>query len=618
MWKVKQLVAGGVKPDEKVRKSLTTAALRLVQLWDTLKIENGILLKTSKINDEVVFRVVIPRHKRQECLEYVHDKMGHLGKTKTYILAQERFYWNGLQNDVDAKVKHCQRCICAKSPHLPEQAPLVSIITSRPMEVVFMDFVGLETSKGGYNYILVITDHFTKYAAAFPTRNQEAKTVAKILVDQYFTQYGIPERINTDQGASFQGKLMRNLCQMLGLEKTNTTIYHPQSDGIVERYNKTLLQMLRSLENDQKVDWKSHVQTLTHAYNCSRHESTGFSPFYLMFGRKPRIPVDVFLGRNENYCDTVTDIRERLETAYRAAEGALCKSRAKQTRNYDVKLRGQPLRVADAVLLKNICLKGKQKVADKWQTTPFTVIEHPNPDIPVFKIKQGRTVKTIHRNLLLPIQLPLYAPNRDQSSVRQNRGKEALNPLEPQGTCDNFDVSDDDFYFQANNAPDSGHQQPACDDWPSQTHALFPSPPPPTPRVTGEQLRSNPLAQPPITQTSPIHHPYHAFPSPIGQPDISGNSPDGSEQVAGVSVGEPPVEGDIIPEQVSDVDAPQLRRSQRERRAPTKYGEWTTSNVVAVDSEWRDKIQVLLSLFSLFPAQQLEIFNAMIRVISCH
>ena len=160
--------------------------------------------------------------------------MGHLGRSKTFSLAQERFFWSGLQRDVDEKVKNCRRCICAKTPYIPDRAPLVNIVTSRPMEVVFMDFVGLETSKGGFNYVLVLTDHFTKYAAAFPTRNQEAKTVAKVLIEQYFTQYGIPERINTNQGASFQGKLMHNLCQMLGLEKTNTTIYHPQSDGICE------------------------------------------------------------------------------------------------------------------------------------------------------------------------------------------------------------------------------------------------------------------------------------------------------------------------------------------------------------------------------------------------
>ena len=181
-----------------------------------------------------------------------------------------------------------------------------------------------------------------------------------MLIDKYFTHYGIPERINTDQGASFQGKLMRNLCQMLGLEKTNTSIYHPQTDGIVERYNRTLISMLRCLSADEKANWKDHIQSLTYAYNCTRHETTGYSPFYLMFGRKPRLPVDVFLGKEEQYCDSVRAIKERLETAYKTAEAASNKARKRQAKNYDRKVRGVKLSVGDAVLMKNIGLKGKQ------------------------------------------------------------------------------------------------------------------------------------------------------------------------------------------------------------------------------------------------------------------
>jgi hypothetical protein len=602
IWKVKQLLGTGVRPDDRTKRQLSIAAQRLVQLWDTLSLENNVLMKASQLNGDVIQRVVIPRHKKQECLNYVHDKMGHLGVAKTYGLAQERFFWTGLKSDVEAKVRSCARCVCAKSPHLPERAPLVSIVTSRPMEAVFMDFLGLETSKGGFNYILVITDHYTKYAAAFPTRNQEAKTVARILVDQYFTQYGIPERINTDQGASFQGRVMRHLCEMLGVQKTNTTFYHPQSDGIVERYNKTLLQMLRSLENDQKADWKSHVQSLTYAYNCSRHESTGFTPFYLMFGRKPRIPVDVFLGREEGYCDTVTDIRTRLETAYKAVENAAGKSRARQARNYDQKVRGHALKVGDAVLLKNIGLKGKHKLADKWQSVPYTIIEHPNTDIPVFKIKQGKTVKTVHRNNLLPVQLPLYTQSQNNNMPSTSRSSR-------ERAVHNAPDLDDTTYACGEERPDYSDLVFQVEQWPgtgSDGQAAAPS----TPQHAFQDFQS-PLQHDHSLRSPVVQSPHVSFASPESLAESVPVSPrvyEGPELYGNIdAVGEDEDESEEAAE-------PQLRRSQRAKSRPDWYGNNVMSGNVNVD--WRDRLSILLSLYSFFPAEHGKLFNAMMAVIS--
>ena len=209
-------------------------------------------------------------------------------------IARDRYFWVGLSKDVEDKLRCCPRCIRAKAPHLPEKAPLVSIATTRPLELVCIDFLGLEVSKGGYQYVLVVTDHFTKYACAFPTRNQEAKTVAKVLMEEYIVHYGVPERIHSDQGGSFEGKVIKHLCAMLGVNKSRTTPYHPEGDGITERFNRTLISMLKTLDPIDKVNWKSHLAPLVHAYNSTRHELTGFSPFYLMFGRTPRLSMDVF------------------------------------------------------------------------------------------------------------------------------------------------------------------------------------------------------------------------------------------------------------------------------------------------------------------------------------
>ena len=166
------------------------------------------------------------------------------------------------------------------------------------MELVCIDVLSLERSKDGFENVLVITDHFTRYAQAFPTRNQSAKTTAKVLFENFIVHYGFPARIHSDQGRNFESSVIKELCALAGVQKTRTTPYHPMRNGMVERFNQTLLNMLGTLEDRQKDDWRSFVAPLVHSYNATKHESTGYSPYFLMFGRHPRLAVDAYLGLN--------------------------------------------------------------------------------------------------------------------------------------------------------------------------------------------------------------------------------------------------------------------------------------------------------------------------------
>ena len=153
-------------------------------------------------------------------------------------------------------------------------------------------------SKGGHKNILVIIDHFTRYAQAFPTRNQLAKTTAKVLFENFIVHYGFPAHLHCEQGRNFESSVIKELCNLAGVEKCRTTPYHPMGKGMVERFNQTLLNMLGTLEDRQKVDWKSYVAPLVHSYNATRHDSTGYTPYFLMFGRHLRLAVDAYLGIN--------------------------------------------------------------------------------------------------------------------------------------------------------------------------------------------------------------------------------------------------------------------------------------------------------------------------------
>ena len=165
-------------------------------------------------------------------------------------------------------------------------------------------------------------------------------------------------------------KLSRKLCQIAGIRKSRTTPYHPMGNRMVERFNKTLLNMLGILNEHQKADWKSNLSTLTHAYNVTEHESTGFSPFYLMFGRHPRLAIDSYLGLQKS-TDTrrsrphyVDRLKERLNAAYKTANDEAKLAARKQMNYYDRKVRLVRLQPGDRVLVRNVGLKGKQKLAD--------------------------------------------------------------------------------------------------------------------------------------------------------------------------------------------------------------------------------------------------------------
>ena len=154
----------------------------------------------------------------------------------------------------------------------------------------------LSESQGGNNYILVIADYFTRWTEAYPIPNQEATTIARKLTDELFFRYSVPEQLHSDQGCQFESELIAEVRKLLKVSKFRTTPYHPQSDGLVERYNRTLLNMLSTSATKRTFSREDNLRILCTAYNTSIHPTTGYTPFYLMFGRQARMPVDIMYG----------------------------------------------------------------------------------------------------------------------------------------------------------------------------------------------------------------------------------------------------------------------------------------------------------------------------------
>jgi transposase InsO family protein len=415
--RVRKLVQDGLLPNAEDRKKELIPVQKYFREWEHLVLKDGVLHRKRISNGKSQLQLVLPLKYRERVFHDLHSDIGHMGRDRTISLFQDRFFWPGMCKFIEQEIKRCDRCIRANSPHLPQTAPLVRIETTHPMQLVCMDFLTVEDGKGGIGNILVITDHFTKYAQAFPTNNQTAHTTAKVLFEKFIVHYGFPERLHSDQGRNFESKVIECLCKLASVRKSRTTPYHPMGNGIVERFNRTLLGMLRTLTDEEKRRWKHHIPALVHAYNCTKHSTTGFSPFYLLFGRQPRLAVDIILGLStmedtgsNSYTGYIENLRNSLKKAYQIASDAVKQISDRHRNLYNVKIRGAALQIGDFVLVKNVGIRGKHKLVDKWEKDVYIIVDQEDRNIPVFAVQptsgEGRK-RILHRNLLLPLCLPV-------------------------------------------------------------------------------------------------------------------------------------------------------------------------------------------------------------------
>ena len=401
----------------------------------SLKLIKDVLYRKSfsdnSTTKKTMWQLVVPKIFRERALSGCHDDVGHQGILRTLSLLRERFYWPGMQEEATQYVMRCSRCLRRKTP--PQVAPLQPILVTQPLELVHMDYLSLEPSKGNIENVLVITDHFTRYALAYPSKTQTAQATARILWDNFICHYGFPEKFISDQGRNFESDLIKELCKIAGVKKIHTTPYHPQGNGQCERFNSTLCNMLGTLSDEEKSDWKSHLGCMTHAYNCTKHASTTYSPYYLMFGRHPRLPIDIEFGLHKPNCSDnssksryIQKLRRRLNYAFQKASKYSDQQAKKYKQGYDKSVKGPQLHENDLVLVKIVAHKGRHKLQDRWEPEEYVVIEQPIAGTPVYKVKpvNGSNVRTLHRNLLLPLGVKLEPDYESGDSILEEDSDE--------------------------------------------------------------------------------------------------------------------------------------------------------------------------------------------------
>ena len=440
-WKDKHL------PPGREMRGHGTACATLFRQWDRLCLEKNLLYR--KIQDpstrQTCFQLVLPEKLRRPVFEAVHST-GHQGADRCLRLLQKRCYWPGMYAMVEKWVKECERCNIAKMPTARVTAPLGHLLATKPLEVVAMDFTLLEKASDGRENVLVLTDVFTKYTMAIPTRDQKATTVARVLVREWFNKFGVPLRLHSDQGRNFEGEVIRELCMIYGIKKSRTTAYHPQGNAQCERFNRTLHNLLRTLPEQQKKRWPEHLPDLVFIYNVTPHSSTKFSPYFLLFGQEPKLPVDFLLDIGlEGEATTVpttewvTVHQERLRQAHRLANQHLALAARSSKVRHDTQARISHLQLGQEVLLRQHHT-GRAKIQDAWKTEIFRVVGIPSQDGAPYMIESKVTgeKRHIHRTEIKAyhgpkikdsppaIRLPLFHHQRKEESSESDDSLDEL------------------------------------------------------------------------------------------------------------------------------------------------------------------------------------------------
>lgn len=437
------------KPSGPELKKLGPQVIGLLREWDKLQFNDRGVLYRKTVNRT---QLVLPEKHRSIVLKELHDEMGHHGVERTISLVRDRFYWPFMQKEIEDYV--LRRCVCLKHkrPCHETRAPLTNIVTTQPFELVSVDFLHLDKCTGGYEYILVIVDHFTRFAQAYATTNKSGKTAADKIFNDYALKFGFPMRIHHDQGGEFENQLFTQLKEYSGVAGSRTTPYHPQGNGQVERFNRTLLQMLKTLTEKQKSKWKDSLNKLIYAYNCTKSEVTGFSPFYLLYGRSPRLPVNMLFNLTPDHGDSnhhnyMQKWKQGMEQAYEITRENASKAAVRSKRLYDSKLKYSTLLPGDRVLIRNLTPRGGPgKLRNHWENDVHTVVRQVSKDIPVYELRpergKGRS-RILHRNLLLPCDhLPLETILQPQTKEKSaNRQQDVTSEIHS-----DEDEEEDEYY----------------------------------------------------------------------------------------------------------------------------------------------------------------------------
>ena len=346
---MKYLQSGVLPSDDKRARELILGKTRYIVMEDVL----------YHLSADKSLQIVLPKEERMAVFKEVHQGRfsGHLRDAKIHSQLSKAYWWPNMRQDI---IKWCRACeVCAsRQVGKPIKPYLTPIPVGGAFDRIGVDIIKFLRSRTGMTYAVVFVDYLTKWPEVFATADQTSPTIARLLVEEVIPRHGVPSELLSDRGTSFLSKLMEDVYKLMGISKTSTTAYHPQTDGLVERFHRTLTDMLaKSVEKNGK-DWDKHLPYVLFAYRSGLQQSTGESPFYLLYGRDPRLPTDEVLNvpvdrRNIDLRDYKEEMTHRFSTAWQLAQAEISKAQGRQKKFHDKGAKQPILQVGDRVFVYN-------------------------------------------------------------------------------------------------------------------------------------------------------------------------------------------------------------------------------------------------------------------------
>ena len=375
--------------------------------WRQLQKKDGIWQYRWVDGNKESWKWVLPKEEREDIVnEYHQNKLaGHFSLEKTVdALQRSPYYMPLLRKTVHDILHKCEVCEKTKPSTRTLRAPMKTCVAERPMERVAIDILGpLTETDNGNKYIIIIADYFTKWTEAYAVPDHKADSVAQKIVCEFFTRFGTPEVIHSDQGRDFQSNLFQEMCRILEIDKTRTTPWHPQSDGMIERFNRTIETMLRQCVAENQRDWDEMLPYCCAAYRNAIHSTTKFTPNELMLGRCLPMPAHLQTPLPEKWEDLTTfndHMIDKMQKAHQLALQNVGRNIGSYEKQYNKRSWQRELRVGTWVWLNNFTKKKglSPKLQVKWERDPYQITEFLSEVVVRMKRHGSNFQRVVHIN----------------------------------------------------------------------------------------------------------------------------------------------------------------------------------------------------------------------------
>ena len=363
-------------------------------------------------------RVVVPQSLRSLIMTENHSGpcAGHFAGNKLYNMLVRHWYWRGMYEDVMKHCHNCPQCVFVSGSGRHVKSPLHPIPVNRPFQVLGVDIMDLPVTESGNKHVVVFQDYFSEWPLVYAVRDQKAIRLVELLTKEVIPLFGVPEALLSDRGTNLLSHLMSDVCARLGIMKLNTTAYHPECDGMDERFNQTLKAMLRKHVSRFGTQWDKYLSGVLWAYRNTPHDTTGEKPSYLLFGLDCRSPTEAELTPPTEWSPiSVTDYREELflslSSARQLAVETIQEAQRKYKAYYDQKAKADRFRLGEWILIKFPHEEsGKQRKLSRPWHGPYRIMKLTDTDVTAIKIyfPEDGTIK-VHQNRVSPCPMGLPA-----------------------------------------------------------------------------------------------------------------------------------------------------------------------------------------------------------------